>query len=69
MNHIIHGCSHPKWRDTAYGSEQEIFQGIQEYMDRLIRTCRQGQLSVFLLYECLLRFAEFAMGADQKGCS
>lgn len=44
MNHIIHGCSHPKWRDTAYGSEQEIFNGIQEYLDRLIRTCRQGRL-------------------------
>ena len=41
MNHIIHGCSHPKWRDSAFGSELEIFQGIQEYLERLVKTCRQ----------------------------
>ena len=41
VNHIIHGCSHPKWRDNAYGSELEIFQGIQQYLERLVRTCRQ----------------------------
>ena len=23
MDHIIHGCSHPKWRDDAYESELE----------------------------------------------
>ncbi len=41
MNHIIHGCSHPKWRDSAYESEAEMFQGIQAYLERLVETCRQ----------------------------
>ncbi|DBA90633.1 TPA: 5'-3' exoribonuclease 2 [Trebouxia sp. C0004] len=44
MNHIIHGCSHPRWRDSAYESEIEIFRGIQAYLERLVHTCRPQRL-------------------------
>ncbi|KAL0046758.1 hypothetical protein WJX82_009320 [Trebouxia sp. C0006] len=44
MNHIIHGCSHPRWRDSAYESEIEICRGIQAYLERLVHTCRPQRL-------------------------
>ena len=40
MNHIIHACSHPRWRASAYESENEIFYNIQEYLERLISICK-----------------------------
>ncbi|GAB4824142.1 hypothetical protein N2152v2_011188 [Parachlorella kessleri] len=44
MNHIIHACTHPGWRDVPHDSEQEMFQEMEIYLDRLVGIARPTQL-------------------------
>ncbi|KAL4444979.1 hypothetical protein ABPG77_004029 [Micractinium sp. CCAP 211/92] len=44
LNHIIHACTHPSWREEAHASELEQFMECDVYLDRLVALMRPTRL-------------------------
>jgi 5'-3' exonuclease len=40
LNHIIHACTHPSWREVAHEGESEMFMECDLYLDRLVGLMR-----------------------------
>jgi hypothetical protein len=43
LNHILHACTHPSWREEAH-VEEEAFLEVDLYLDRLVAISRPTQL-------------------------
>ncbi|KAL4859717.1 5'-3' exoribonuclease 2 [Chlorella vulgaris] len=43
LNHILHACTHPSWREEAH-MEEEAFLEVDLYLDRLVAISRPTQL-------------------------
>lgn len=44
LNHILHACTHPSWREEAHVSEVEQFMEVDVYLDRLVALMRPTRL-------------------------
>lgn len=40
LNHVVHACSHPGWREEPYESEEEMFVDMHLYIERLVSVTR-----------------------------
>lgn len=41
LNHVVHACSHPGWREEPYESEEEMFADMHLYIERLVSVTRR----------------------------
>ena len=41
LNHVVHACSHPGWREEPYESEHEMFADMHIYIERLVDVTRR----------------------------
>ena len=40
LNHVLHACTHPSWRDVPHASELESFQEVEDYLCRIVGLAR-----------------------------
>ena len=40
LNHVIHACTHPSWRDLPYYSEDEMLQQLERQVERIFSLVR-----------------------------
>lgn len=41
LNHVVHACSHPGWREEPYESEEEMFTDMHLFIERLVSVTRR----------------------------
>ena len=40
LNHVIHACTHPSWRDLPYYSEDEMMEQLERQVERIFDLVR-----------------------------